>query len=168
METFGRVTAVILAVLLLILFPLQYEAKAQANITNQRNFQEIALFIDRSCDLKEFTKEDYENFLETLQRGCDGFDFEIEIYTSVYTISSENLNLDEDSLAYEGVTYLDVVYTGEFIEILEREGSYSLQRGDMVTISVDMKEPSIFTNLQNLFFPFVSGETSFVYGGVVL
>lgn len=164
MDTFGRLTAVIIAIVLFIGLPLQHEARVLDNGANKEIFHEMSKFIDQVCFMGELHKPDYMKFLNAIDAYGSSITVAMELHTPTYTIVKEERN--DGEVAFEEETYMDVVYTKEIMDVLDANKRYTLLKGDMLTLRITLVKHPILLQLKNIVF-FTPTEETFVYGGIV-
>lgn len=152
MNTFGRITAVLLAAVLLFLFPLRYDATLQRQIREEVIIQELINFVEYIKVEKKLTKLQYQDFMERMVGILEGFRVELDGYREFIYDSGEDL---------EQLLYMDVVN-----KVIE-ESVFLFEKGDYVTIRIILHRDGVIEQLESLFIPTGVKEREYVYGGMI-
>lgn len=152
METLGRITAVLLAVILLFLFPLRYDATLQRQKREEVILQELINFIEHRKVERKVTKLQYQHFLDRMHGILDGFTIELICYREFVYDQGETREL---------LLYTDVVN-----RVME-ESIFLFEKGDYVTIRILHDTDGIIEQLESLFIPTGIKGQEYVYGGMI-
>lgn len=152
MNTFGRITAVLLAAVLLFLFPLRYDATLQRQIREEVIIQELINFVEYIKVEKKLTKLQYQDFMERMVGILEGFRVELDGYREFIYDSREDL---------EQILYMDVVN-----KVIE-ESVFLFEKGDYVTVRIILHGDGVIEQLESLFIPTGVKEREYVYGGMI-
>ncbi|WP_312369796.1 hypothetical protein [Lachnoclostridium sp.] len=152
MEALGRITAVLLAAILLILFPLRYDATLQRQIREEVILQELINFVEHRKVEKKITKLQYQDFMDRMHGILDGFTVELICYREfVYD---------------QGETREQLLYTDMVNRVME-ESVFFFERGDYITIRILHDADGVIEQLESLFIPTGIKEQEYVYGGMI-
>ncbi|ABX41228.1 hypothetical protein [Lachnoclostridium phytofermentans] len=152
METLGRITAVLLAAILLFLFPLRYNATLQRQIREEVILQELINFVEHRKVEKKITKLQYQDFMDRLHGILDGFTVELICYREfVYA---------------QGETKEQLLYTDVENRVME-ESVFLFEKGDYVTIRILHDADGVIEQLESLFIPTGIKVQEYVYGGMI-
>ncbi len=133
MEAFGRLIAVITAVLLLLMLPvLMLWSKDQDRKLDYVK-ETTEAFTEEIRKTGAITLEEYEAF--TYKVGLTGRLYNIEIMAAVQMQGSEE---DEATKAVD--SFLSAAYTEEILETLYTTGVYRMSRSAYITVRVKEKE----------------------------
>ncbi len=152
MESLGRMAAIILAVVLLMLFPIRYEAQKTDLSINSYIDTQIDYFFNLMCSRHEISKEMYADFCNQLSVTGISYKVEIERYSEV--IYSEEGK--ETYLEYDDV-----------IEDLKSEDSVPLNQSNYLLIRVQKQKNTAIDQIKNIFLPTWNRPYVYVVGGCV-
>lgn len=149
MEALGRMTAIILAIILIILFPIRYEARKTTISMNSYLNMELDHFQYLINEKKELTREMYIKFSDQLALTGESYQIEIDLFRGAIA----------DVNGSEYFEYEDLV------QELTRVDQIQLYRNDYITIRVKEGQRSFWGKLQNLFLPVFVDTSIWVTGG---
>ncbi|MDD5937046.1 MAG: hypothetical protein PUC65_16025 [Clostridiales bacterium] len=152
MEALGRMTAIILAVILLIVFPIRYEA-LKTDITMDSYIDtELDHFYHMMKVRQEITRQMYAEFCDLLSATGVSYQIEIERYSNViYTAESDQTFLDYDNLCYK-------------LKSLDR---VAFNENDYVLVRVQKQEKTIIDRIKNIFLPTSNRRSIYLVGGAM-
>lgn len=149
MESLGRMVAMILAVILLFLFPLRYDALMEKETVESYIHQEMEHFLYQITNRKYVNVTMYENFARLISATGDLYTVEIERYTPTY-YAEEGGN----SVTYENVR-----------EQLKNQDKVIFEEGDYLVLSIKKTSDSFYDQLMNLFLPIYPLKHEVIMGG---
>ncbi len=152
MDSLGRITAVLLAAVLLFLFPLRYEALLQRQIREEVILQELISLLEHIKVEKKITKLEYQGFIDRMNGILDGVSAELDGYREFVYDQGETK---------EQLRYLDVVN-----EVIE-ESIFFFESGDFVTIRISLDTDGVIEQLESLFIPMGRKGQEYVFGGMI-
>ncbi len=120
MESFGRYIAVIMAIGLLFMVPVQQENTKLQRIRKAYATELVREFVEESARQGEITLQEWELLCKRLQEGKCLFFLSISVGEG------------KDS----GLSYYRMTYNDEIKEALFKEGRYPLRAGDILMIQV--------------------------------
>lgn len=151
MESLGRMVAVILAVILLILFPLRYDAMMERETVESYVHQEMEYFLHQMIERRYVDISMYENFIQQLNASGDIYIIEIERYCETsYQEEARN------SVTYENVRTQ-----------LTKENEVTFELGDHLVLSIEKTSDSFYDQLSNLFLPMFPANKNVTMGGSI-
>ena len=150
MESLGRMIAILLAILFLLLFPIRYEAQKDAIAIDSYLRTELDYFLAQIKNRKEITQTMYQEFYENIVGTGVSYQVDIEKYITYHAKDYS------DYLEYEDIFY----------ELTLNE-SITIAKGDYVLIRITPKTTSIIDRLKNLFLPTFINQESYVCGGKI-
>ncbi len=162
MDAFGKIISMILAIILLFIFPSLYIAQKQDSIIQSYVLTETSNFVDKIKNTGEITKATYEDFTSTL--NATGNIYNVELEHGHYEVIP-----DEDSF-YQ---YYYTTYELEILNTLYPENGdspiYTLNKGDYISVKVTNKNKTLATKIQEILYNRVlPTEQIFVmYGGII-
>lgn len=152
METLGRITAVLLAAVLLFLFPLRYDATLQKQIREEVVLQELIRFVEHIKVEKKITILQYQDFMDRMDRLLDGFTLEFDGYREF---------LYDQGESREQLLYTDVA------NMVADDSVYLFEKGDYITIRIILATDGVIEQLESLFIPTGVKGQEYVYGGMI-
>lgn len=150
MESLGRMTAMILAIILMFLFPLRYDACKAC--LSEDSYMGICLdrFYYEVVQKKELTKQQYDDFLYQLSAGGNSFEVEIDYYHKV-------MNDKVEYLIYEDGSYLCC-----------KDGILQVKNGDYLSIRLIRNNIPFAQRLMNWCFPTFYRKNTYTTGGYII
>ena len=150
------VVAIILGVVLMFVFPLMTMADKKDDVTTMTIQTATTDFVNKARTTGKITREDYNNFVYTL--NATGEVYEVEITCQ---------KLDEDYAKKSnkngaGVKIGDGVYLTEYNSQVMKDidkGVYVMNEGDIITTNVKNTSKTISTQLKNAWFKVTGNET---------
>ena len=149
------VVAILLAAILMFVFPLMMTADNNEDVTNLKVEQLTTDFTDTMRVTGKLTQEDYDNFVVNLAATGNAYDVQIEVQRLDENLAKKNYGTT--------VTIGDNVYYTEYTAQILDELANNKQRvtyfseGDIVTVSVE-SGPSLAQTLKNIWFKIFGKE----------
>lgn len=154
MDLFGKITAVLLLVILLVCLPVRFINLRQREVTNTYVTKEVTEMVLDILRQGEVTTDSWERFVYRLSETERRFTINI-------SIGKEKVNEREE-------TYMDMEYTESFLETLYDKGTYSFNKGEYVTLTVTSEKTGKSNGyLDALLFGLSNANEKVVFGGVV-
>lgn len=150
MNTFGRSITIIIACILLFLFPIQYDAELTGRIVDSVMENGVYELTEKVRSTKVLTKTDYEMFMNEFGSADESFHLEMEV-GQMYNDGEQEYILTEfyDELGIYFQTEEEMLFTA----------------GDYITIYLIQDSESDLVRLQELFFHGGVRKQQIVYGG---
>lgn len=152
MDSLGRIAAILLAIILLFLFPLRYDAFAQSQVRQEAIFEEVVYFVETIKVERKITRQQYENFCESMDEMLKGCTIELCSY--------------EEYLYTQGETKEHLLYT-DIASALKVEEYFTLKEGSYITFRVRQIEEGVIERLHSLFIPMGTRGKEYVFGGMI-
>ena len=152
MEALGRMAAVILAVILLFLFPIRYEAQKTDLSMNSYVETQIDYLFNLMCSRHELSKEMYADFCNQLSTTGNSYQIDIERY-------SEVIYSDESNESY--MEYEDLLHELKSVDYI------LLNQSDYLLIRVCKQKISVIDRIKNIFLPTSNRSSVYVVGGCI-
>ena len=165
MNAFDKIVCILLASVLMFLFPLFYLAQKQ-DVINQVYVESKT--VELVNDIKKhgyITSNMYERYLDRL--GDTGNLYEIEIVHSHTVVNPE---YDEDSGTFldDYYTYYENTYQDDILkEIFEGTGTYYLRQGDYISIKVFNKTETFAGRMLRIIGVNQKTQILITYGGII-
>ncbi len=150
MNTFGRSITIILACILLFLFPIQYDAELMGTIADtvtENGVYELTEKIRNSGSLK---KTDYAMFMNAFGTVDESFHLEIEV-AEVYSNGEQE--------------YMLTGFYDDLDHYFETKDELIFAKGEYITVYLIKDQKSDLVRLQELFFHKAVRKQQIVYGG---
>lgn len=179
MNAFGKIVAILIAVILLFLCPIQYVAQKQDILMQQYVTTETSYFIDSVRNLGFITKQMYEEYMQRIELGNNLYDVELTHYHALYyKEAGEEVGNDYEAISgyigEEEDTYRRYMcyYTPDIQEELYNEEKgyiYKMNQDDYLTIKVKLKNKTLGKQMQELLLgvDYADGNYVTVYGGLI-
>ncbi len=155
-ETLSKTFALILAVLLLYIFPVENMLSRQDDMTRVFVLNETAEFVDSVRNLGYITPVMYLQFTEVLSASGNRYEIIMEHqHTSIdpiYTDPDDITSFQHDYNRNEYTTYTDDILETLFpaTTVVPSDPYYYLSRGDTFTVQVANVNKTIATRVQEL------------------
>lgn len=176
METFGKIISALLAVVVLIIAPLQYYSQKADVVTQSYVTAKTAQFVDTVRQQGKITQEVYKQFMDELDNTNELFKVEIEhSHTAVvpgtevgeqYTANQIEEKHYEEEILYD---LFERIPTQEEKLAGIQEGEYRMAKGDYITVTVSNREKGFTAKIQEAIYQTLMPSLSIltVYGGEV-
>jgi len=179
MNAFGKIVAILIAVVLLFLCPIQYVAQKQDILMQQYVTTETSYFIDSVRNLGYITKQMYEEYMQRIELGNNLYEVELTHYHALF-YKEDGEEVDNDYKAISGYigeeedTYRRYMcyYTPDILEELYNEENgyiYKMNQDDYLTMKVKLKNKTLGKQMQELLLgvDYTDGNYVTVYGGLI-
>lgn len=158
-DTLITVVAILLAVVLLVVIPLQVTSQRVDTMSKLDVDTLTSDFVEQIRTTGELTKDDYYNFNQKLTSTGNTFDINMEFKILDENPGKKTTQTTRDKIG-ENVYYS--VYTSQIEQALEKDGDnvkYSLKEGDLVSITVRNTNLTIGQQLKNFAYKIVGNDT---------
>ena len=159
-DTVITVVAIVLAALLMFIFPLMSVSERTDDISQLAVQTATTDFVDKVRTEGRLTADSYQDFIDTITSTGNSYDVEMELQIldenpSVKTTQAEKTKIGEN------VYY--TLYTSQIDRMLfetgERAGSITLKEGDRFSVKVNNTNTTIAQTLRNFFYRLVGNNT---------
>ena len=147
------VVAILLAAILMFVFPLMMTADNNEDVTNLKVEQLTTDFTDTMRVTGKLTQEDYDNFVVNLAATGNAYDVQIEVQRLDENLAKKNYGTTVT--IGDNVYYTE--YTAQILDELAQNGVTNFTEGDIVTVSVE-SGPSLAQTLKNIWFKIFGKE----------
>ncbi len=148
----------LIAIVLVVILPLQYIAKTQAESVNSNTQAILDDMVARVQSTHKFTEKDYLNLMETINISGAVYDLEISTGTRYYGIDdADDTRIDTPIMTY----------TNEIIDEISANGYYEFGPGDTITFRLVRRTSSAASQIANSLLDTSIEPTEFISGGVV-
>ena len=150
------VVAILLAVILMFVFPLMTMADKKDDITTMTVQKMTTEFTNKIRNTGVITRDNYDNFKYSL--GSTGEAYEVNI-----TVQKIDENYAKKASKNNGTIIGDNVYLTEYntqvMQSLDNALNYTLNEGDIVTVEVKNSSKTIAVQLKNIWYRVTGNET---------
>lgn len=154
----GRYLAGLIAIVLVVIFPVRYIAKTGAESVDSNTQAALDDMVARIQASHRLTEKDYTDLMEAVNVSGAVYMLEISAGTRFYgSEDGEEVRLDTPMMTY----------TNEIIDTICMNGSYEFGPGDMVTFRLVRKTESPASRIANAVFATSVSPSEFISGGVV-
>lgn len=153
-DTAMTVVAILLAAILMFVFPLMTMADKNDDVTNLEVQQSTTDFTDTIRTTAKLTQDDYDNFVLTLASTGNAYNVEIVVQRL-----DENLSKKDYSASVtigDNVYYTE--YTSQILDELGQNGVTYFQEGDMVSVTVESSSTTIAQQLRNVWYKLTGSD----------
>ena len=158
-DTVITVVAIVLAALLMFIFPLMSVSERTDDISQLAVQTATTDFVDKVRTEGKLTADSYQDFIDTITSTGNTYNVEMELQIldenpSVKTIQAEKTKIGEN------VYY--TLYTSQINEMLYSDtgaGSITLKEGDRFSVTVNNTNTTIAQTLRNFFYRLVGNNT---------
>ena len=158
-DTFITVIAILLAVVLLVVLPLQVTSQRVDTMSKLDVDTLTSDFVEQIRTTGSLTKDDYYNFKQKLTSTGNTYDVNMEFKILDENPGKKTTQVTRDKIG-ENVYYS--VYTAQVEKTLEDEkndGKYSLKEGDLVSVTVRNTNLTIGQQMKNFVYKVVGNDT---------
>lgn len=174
----SQITAALLAVLLLFLFPALQAAQRAEDIRYLSAYQTLVQFADAVRNKGYVSPAMYEEFVRDLEAGGNLYDIELEHRHKKYHPEYGD-PADPDTFLNDFSVVYDAYYTSDILQVLFPDASppaangketYKLQAGDFFTVTATDRSRGPYEILSEFLYGGAGKErrTMLTYGGMVL
>lgn len=158
-DTFITVIAILLAVVLLVVVPLQVTSQRVDTMSKLDVDTLTSDFVEQIRTTGSLTKDDYYNFKQKLTSTGNTYDVNMEFKILDENPGKKTTQVTRNKIG-ENVYYS--VYTAQVEKTLEDEkndGKYSLKEGDLVSVTVRNTNLTIGQQMKNFVYKVVGNDT---------
>lgn len=128
MESFGRYIAVIMAIALVFVIPMQHGNARLQRIGKIYATELVREFVEESTHQGEITLQEWERLHKKLLEG------KCRIFLDISVGKRKDSGYREES--WKNISYYQMTYHEEIKERLLKEGNYTLQTGDILMLEI--------------------------------
>lgn len=151
-----KLTGIVFALFLIIIVPIMNTFEAEDRLVRMQVLDQTDLFLEKITSTGKIRPQDYENFLNSLNKLGYPFEVELKHYKLTFVPVYEDPN-DEKSFGGE-IREIEELFTDEEIKsvLFPSDGSggkpYIMQKGDSVSIEVESNVKTKFQKLRTMLF----------------
>lgn len=151
MEPLSKVFAVCLTIIALFIAPINIQAQLQDNTLQSTVYAMTDDFVEQVRAQGKITQDMYLEFIQRLDATNLLYDVEITHSHSTVVPVYDSTGATIATKTVDNITYTQDILTS----VYETEGVYLMSKGDMISVSVTNREPTLGQRLRGLLF-FVS------------
>lgn len=167
MNSFSKIIALLIAVLLLFLVPIFYFAQKQDAVIQNYVMTETASFMDTIRNNGYVTKEMYNSFLKKLDATNLLYKIQMErVHPMVNPVYEEQTG----TFMNDVTTHYQKSYSEDMRkEIYEGKGIYQFQQGDYISVKIVNRTKTYATRLQQMLYAheMPTIQIYVTYGGII-
>lgn len=166
MDSFSKIIAIFLAVMLLFISPLLYMAQKQDSISQLYISTETTRFIDSIKNSGYVSKIMYEDFIKKID--MTGNLYQIEI-THCHQRVEPLVDINTNDILQDFNVYFYNTYEEEIFEAFDRNEDYFFNRGDYISILVSNRNKTTAVSIMENIISKDIEDTQIVvtYGGMI-
>lgn len=167
-DTLVTVIAIALAAILMFVFPLMTMSDRTDDVSQLAVETATTEFVDEIRTTGKITPDRYSKFIENI--GSTGNTYNVEIEVRILDENpGKKATQVESSKIGENVYYS--VYTSQIVnDYIDKDKTYKLKEGDIVSVSVKNTNQTLSQQLKNFFYTVVGKDTYTIaasHGGIV-
>ena len=159
-ETLITVIAIVLAAVLMLIFPLMTMADRTDDVSQLSVETATADFVDTIRTTGRITPDNYSTFMQNITATGNTYDVEIEV-----KVLDENpgkkTEQAQSTVIGENVYYS--IYTSQILDIIDPDTgtpqNYNLKEGDIVSVKVKNTNLTLAQQLKNFFYTVTGNDT---------
>lgn len=155
-DTLITIIAISLAAVLMFVFPLMTISDRTDDVAQLTVETATTEFVDHIRSTGKITKAKYDEFLETITSTGNTYVREIEVQKKGKNYGKKVSQAQADKIG-ENVHYS--IYTSQIEEVLNEDGVYILQEGDIISVNVKNTNQTIAQQLKNFFYTVTGNDT---------
>lgn len=161
MNSLSKIISIIIAVILMFIFPIEYMAIKQDMLHQIYVTAQTTYIVDCTLNLGYLTKQMYEEYLKNLNLTGNIYDINITYYK--YNINNLSDTNEDYSENYYGI------YSEDVKEVIYSDGEYRFVKGDFLSFQVKNLNKTFATKIQELLFGRTLPTEQIVttYGGMI-
>jgi hypothetical protein len=153
-DTLITVVAIILAAVLMFIFPLLSISERSDDISQLSVTTATTEFVDNSRSIGKITMDNYSKLVSTIEATGNSYDIELEVKVLDENIGKKSA-WTQGTVIGENVYYS--VYTSQIVECLQKDGVYVMKEGDQLSASVKNTNKTLSQTIRSVFYS-VSGS----------
>lgn len=155
-DTVITVTAIVLAAILMFIFPLMTMADRTDDVSQLAVETATVDFVDNIRTTGKITSSDYNRFIETISSTGNSYDVEMELQ-SLDENPGKKTSQTESTKIGENVYYS--TYTSQILEQLDKNNTIALKEGDIISVRVRNTNTTLSQQLKNFLYSVTGNDT---------
>lgn len=153
-DTLITIVAILLAAILMFLFPLLAVSEQSDNIAQLSVQSSTTEFVDNARSIGKITMDDYTTLVTSTAATGNSYDIEMEIKVLDENIGKKSA-WTQGTVIGENVYYS--IYTSQIVEVLQEKGVYTMKEGDIFSASVKNTNQTMSQTIRSIFYS-ISGS----------
>lgn len=166
LNSFNKIIGIFVAVVLMFIFPLMYNAQKQDMISQVYVSNETTEFINNIKNKGYITKNMYHSYVSKINGTGNLYNIEIiHSHKKIEPLYEEDTGeFINDYTIYYYNTYQDEIY-----EVIDQEETYHFSQGDFISIKVNNKNKTLATTLMQVVYKSIIPTEQIIvtYGGLI-
>ena len=159
-DTLITVIAILLAAILMFLFPLMSVAERGDDMSELTVQTATTEFVDNSRAIGKITIDNYRKLVSTIEATGNTYDIEMEVKKLDENVGKKSA-WTTGSVIGENIYYS--VYTSQITDIIDDHdggtGVYCMSEGDIFSVSVKNTNKTMAQTIRNVFYSITGGDT---------
>ncbi len=155
-DTLITVVAIILAAILMFVFPLMSIAERSDDMSQLAVQTSVNEFVNSATSVGKVTIENYQKLVSSINATGNAYDIEME-----HKILDENVGKKtawtSGTVIGENVYYS--VYTSQITDVLNKGGSYAMKEGDIFSVSIKNTNKTMAQTIRGAFYSATGSDT---------
>ena len=166
-DTLVTVVAIGLAAILMFVFPLMTMSDRTDDISQLTVETATTEFVDQIRTTGKITPSEYDKFRQNIASTGNTYNIEMQVQVLDENPGKKTTQTAKDKI---GENEYYSVYTSQIEEVLDKNKSYILKEGDLVSVSVKNTNQTLAQQLKNYFYTVIGNDTYTIaasHGGIV-
>jgi uncharacterized protein (UPF0333 family) len=155
-DTLITVVAIILAAILMFIFPLMSIAERSDDMSQLSVQTATNDFVNSATTVGKITMDNYSKLVSTIGATGNSYDIEMEVKVLDENVGKKTA-WTSGSVIGENVYYS--VYTSQITDILENGGSYAMKEGDIFSVSIKNTNKTMAQTIRGAFYSLTGNDT---------
>lgn len=155
-DTLITVVAIILAAILMFIFPLMSIAERSDDMSQLSVQTATNDFVNSSTTIGKITMDNYSKLISTIGATGNAYDIEMEIKVLDENVGKKTA-WTSGTVIGENVYYS--VYTSQITDVLQKGGSYAMKEGDIFSVSVKNTNKTMAQTIRGAFYSLTGNDT---------
>ncbi len=155
-DTLITLVAIILAALLMFVFPLMSVAERSDDMSQLAVATATSEFVDNCRAVGKITQESYDRLVSSISATGNSYDIEMEVKVLDENVGKKSA-WTSGTVIGENVYYS--VYTSQITDVLQRGGSYNMKEGDILSCSIKNTNKTMAQTVRSVFYSISGNDT---------
>ncbi len=155
-DTMITVVAIILAAILMFVFPLMSIAERSDDMSQLSVQTATNEFVNSATSIGKITMEDYQKLTSSINSTGNTYDIEMEVKVLDENVGKKTA-WTSGTVIGENVYYS--VYTSQITDVLKTGGYYRMKEGDIFSVSIKNNNKTMAQTLRGAFYSVSNSDT---------
>lgn len=155
-DTLITIIAIALAAVLMFVFPLMTMSDRTDDVSQLTVKTATTEFVDEIRTTGKITPEKYSKFVQNITSTGNTYDVEMEVKVLDENPGKKTTQVTREKIG-ENVYYS--IYTSQIMDKLDKNQTYNLKEGDIVSVNVKNTSQTMSQQLKNFFYTVVGNDT---------